>query len=438
MENQKNIMDFINKIIEKNQKNIKCYFLFYDKTNFSIKVICDVLSKNGYKIIKNITNTKSENIKDIIENINKNANITIIDTKSLINNYNNKQEMLDDLLKYKENSIIINLDYIPEKTMSHILIKADFERFDFTQLEKENNNKKYKGIKWQNYTTYKDQEGNFIKVKGQQWKYNINDNVYIYYSNLPNYERRILLKGRIINNGFYDENYNVSEIYYDDEEDPKGDKKRPAILIDIIGGQKLFDVKDENKFTKEVLENKYKLDVSHQGNSSLDSKKYEQLVKDLDKSFEKEKDILQELIKYFRSNCELDGLKIQGKNSKDELKHPTFNRRNGTRYFEYHHLLKKEVIKRKDNNGNEKSNKDIKNKSYNICRLCPTCHNRIHKGKKEDIEQMVRKLYEIKNKNGELAKLVKEHFKESKDYSNKKFDEDEALNFILSTYLIDK
>ncbi len=67
--------------------------------------------------------------------------------------------------------------------------------------------------------------------------------------------------------------------------------------------------------------------------------------------------------------------------------HQSFIKPNGFSYFETHHVIQQNMIK--NNQIPQEVIEDSGNKVY----LCPTCHRRIHYGKKEDVREMLEHLY---------------------------------------------
>ena len=150
---------------------------------------------------------------------------------------------------------------------------ANFEEYNFDDLDKENKDKSYKGIMWNNRYTH----------------INLGDYVYVYYYNVPDRINRILLKAKVIDDGYHfgDDN---SKCFYD------GDKQ--AIRIKCVS---VFDDKNDRfRFEKNNLE-KYGLKINNFNSKQKITNN--EFIKDLEDFIEKHKSTLSEFKSGFKSSC---------------------------------------------------------------------------------------------------------------------------------------
>ncbi|MDE6435343.1 MAG: hypothetical protein K2L07_14075 [Lachnospiraceae bacterium] len=238
------------------------------------------------------------------------------------------------------------------KQVGH-LISANLEDFNFDELIEEYN--RDKSILWHNGR----EEG-----KGAQ-QYNVGDECFFYYTNLPDFSRRIVLRGVVSDdNAVYDEK-----------------KKIKGIRIKEIYAVSL---KNKSMFSYDELIKEYDLSWSFRGKRYLYSIENEKLLLALRNAVESENS-LKEIREYFNglSNCDL---------SNGENIHPTFEKKNGLKYFEIHHLVQSHIYK--SFSEYKYAIKDDNNKFH----LCATCHRQIHSGKNEDIKERIKILYETNKK----------------------------------------
>lgn len=268
-----------------------------------------------------------------------------------------------------------------EDTSKHFknhLIVGDFEEFDFEKLFEENESKEYEGILWKNGS-----------INSRDIVVNKGDNIYIYYTNLPDRINRILIRCSVLDdNCFYDEENTI-----------------PAMKLKFENA--LCVENDKERFSENTLYDKYginnlqgkqhlkeKLKQKHNENEKEDYYQ-KKLIDELDKACKSSKyknyslkKLVDEMNKM--SKCELEkckGLK--------DANHKTFQKENGMNYYEGHHLIQQHNGTKGDEFSN-KINEAIK-APENIINLCSNCHKRIHNGTKEDRKLMVTYLYE-KNK----------------------------------------
>lgn len=357
-------------------------------SNGKILLIHDILKKD----IKDCTSVIKENSK---------YNIIEMDYRNIEEVYNNLKEFnhntiiitnktYDELDKFKKDCFLLNFDRITN--CNNYLFLANFEEYNFDDLDKENKDKSYEGIMWNNRTHI-----------------NLGDYVYVYYNNVPDRINRILLKAKVIDDGYHfgDDN---SKCLYD------GDKQ--AIRIKCVS---VFDDKNDRfKFGKNNLE-KYGLKFNNFNSKQKITNN--ELIKDLEDYIEKNKSTLSEFKSGFKSSCAFKDYDFKDR----RYNHITFEKENGFLYYEIHHLIEQHNVRSKDMNINE----EVVYNPINEFGLCPNCHSRIHNGRIEDRKKMVKYLYNKHSKDIDslLDKIPREVFKDIPNVSNKN------LFWLLSQYV---
>lgn len=377
----------------------------------------------------------SNDLEEKLEEIKK--QIQLKDTKIVFCIYNSFlfSQMNEEVEKGKT-----NLDYLEELNFKYgimlldlvhdctnHIVPADFNQFNFSQLSEEKDASKNR-IMWANMKTYDNKKSKLYgKAPCVDHNFNIGDIVYLTYTNLPGGDKRLLLKGKILHNGYYDENYKFDIIDYKSENQKMRRKPYwPAIYIRIETGLK-EEIRNTDDFSIKSICEHYRLQNGEiKGGDVIRNKLYlsekqnSDLIRILEDAFPKTQDqnILKRYKKYFATECSL-------KEEIKDLKHDTFVRNNGTKYYEKHHLVERHT---------KKGSEDLENTSdidsdYNLFDLCSNCHNRIHYGKVEDRKKMVKILYD-KNPD-KINKLISKHF-------SGKFEKGHELEWIYSLYKIDK
>ena len=215
--------------------------------------------------------------------------------------------------------------------------------------------------------------------KGIRWHYgNKNFNIdygdicFIYCTNLPDMTKRILLKATVTQIECWDNEDRCFEL-----SDFKAIKlTEPQYFNDIEG-----DINDKITYSLKQL-NKYDV-FSVQGKRHLknDNSKHQQLVNLLNNDTEELG--LKDVKEYFESitQCALA-------NEEKEHNHHSFTKPNGLTYYETHHLIQQKLL------SDEQIPDDVIDNPKNKFYLCPACHCQIHYGKKKDIRDMLKKLYD--------------------------------------------
>lgn len=262
------------------------------------------------------------------------------------------------------------------------LIPMDFEKCNFEQMEIEwNKNKK---IMWEVPGTpqFKKKTNNWVinkKAKMPRLLKN-GDIVYFYVKSIPSNsgdkKSRILLRGVI-----EDEPYPIefNKVYWNSDESKM-----------IIG----FSIGNITTLPKDKLENDLFLSYDElklsdreflcprgmtnwpntcRGNLSKN------LIDLLENTFKKNsyKDDFKALINHFNQECFFCG-KLGTKSD-----HKTFKRKNGTDYYEYHHFIQQHKGKKL------LELKNIIDAPENKICLCSNCHNKIHYGKIDEVNNMI-------------------------------------------------
>ena len=228
------------------------------------------------------------------------------------------------------------------------LIPANLEDFDFNKLVKEY--EENGSILWRN--------------GGEQGKnaqiYKNGDVCYFYYTNLPDFSKRILLRGYVVDsNSIYDV-----------------DKKIKGFRINKICS---ISLKDEYKFSLNNLRKVYNIQTLRT-QRYLWSVKDKHLIKKLEENIEEENTLIS-IKKYFDEEVTKCFF------SDDNDLHPTFVTENNFKYYEIHHLVQQH---------NKRFHPEIKyilGDNRNKFSLCPKCHREIHHGKKEDVKKKIDLLY---------------------------------------------
>ena len=210
-------------------------------------------------------------------------------------------------------------------------------------------------------------------------KMNVDDVCYLYYSNLPDKTSRIILRGIVSASDSYNDN--------------------PDTYLEP--GQKCVELKDletinwkntgKTTFTYEDIKNKYRVNVRQNKTELKDDREGDKELREaLEAYYEKDNNKLNldelrdDIVK--KLQCAFD--------SGTGNLHKSFIQANGLRYFETHHFIQQNVCRNTDDRDLIDAVYDEKNLIY----LCPMCHRRIHYGRKEDIRNMIDKIYQKNEK----------------------------------------
>ena len=203
----------------------------------------------------------------------------------------------------------------------------------------------------------------------------VDDICYIYYSNLPDGTGRIVLRGTIAAK---------------EKKDAEGVKCYVIKDVETIN----WNNAGKTKFTREALAeygvkmnlNKRQLkdDRFAEGKTLGDKALCEKLEDCFNRNIGRLnlKDLETVLTKKLR--CAFDR---GDDNSAESKNHTTFKTRYGLNYFEIHHLVQQHIGK-----GNAQMSEAIYDER-NLIYLCPTCHRKIHYGRKEHVRRMLGTLY---------------------------------------------
>ena len=284
------------------------------------------------------------------------------------------------------------------------MIAMDFQKYNFEQMEKE----------WNNNNLIMFEAGDVDNEGKMKSESVIKKNMiaYIYITKLPSGTKeslsRVLLRGEVI-----DEPHPVhyNEIYLNSKK------------TDLVGGYSVGnlvtlrkeDLEDNDYFSREFLKEKeVGFNVPQHINTNLSNN----LIELLDQGFKSNgnKNDFKTLIDHFNRKCYFCG-KIGKKGD-----HKTFRRRNGTDYYEYHHFIQQ--CKGRD----KKEIEHIVNAPENGIWLCSNCHNKIHYGNVDDVNEMIEVLWQDER----IQSMLKRNGFESFTFLN-----GDPLGWIKSTYYND-
>ena len=353
--------------------------------------------------------------------------------------------------KYKD-FFRINLKFVSEYN-THLL-PASAEAYNFEKLSNEENNAAYRGILWKN--------GRKSKTKTKvnlDHKFNLDDIVYLYYSDLPDGIPRILLQGKIIFNGYYGyKDKKIIEIekfnnrdgcwFYNDNdyvEDDKITKKDKifAIRFEICKAINCYNM--NNVITKEELI-KYNKNVNSAPNKETKKEKFhiqgkqyienvydKKLVEELTNLFEKCGRTYKDYKNAFITECAFKNYNGLKNPDGSKFQHTTFIKKNKLPYYECHHLIEQNMLK---NKVDESIIENLNNKFM----LCPTCHRRIHMAESNEIKNMIDYLFDNNSKVNELKKILLENEKvrkliqESKNIKDDNISDEDIKEWITKSY----
>ncbi len=288
------------------------------------------------------------------------------------------------------------------------LIPADFDVFDFKSLKKEI--KDNQTLLWYTQSWSKDTKTG--EWKDKNYKYNIGDIVYFYYTNIPDLSSRILLRGEVFE-------INKEETWIFD-----GEVRKCKWMS--IGNISPIELSNVDKYSFKNLKDKY--NIGRISRRELKGK----IVEDLEKDNDKNRNV-QDVVDYFnKPMCEC--CEILNK-STSEWRKRTFIKTNGIIYREIHHLLMQNIKRKTENWYKEHkyfNEEDKKRVDYmcNTISLCPVCHREFHYGnfgdntnrtKKKIIEELMKKknfINELKNnwkKNDKEVEEIKKYILQQYD-----------------------
>lgn len=267
-----------------------------------------------------------------------------------------------------------------DENKNYILIAMNYMECNFENLWEEW--KKHKKIHWEIPAKPAGKGDNLVLPKksdliGYLHKEDI---VYFYVSGIPTNsggtKARILLRG-VIEDEPAVAPYN--EVYL------HGDSLNKSIIAFSIGQLTTLtkeQLNDDSYLSYEILSKDFGDKFYPQGKRWPNKQKGNlsaELIELLEKSFKKNlyKNDFLTLITHFNQKCYFCD-KIGTNND-----HKTFKRRNGTDYYEYHHFIQQYKGQKLYN-----LNVIIENSSNIIC-LCSNCHNKIHYGKVQEVNQML-------------------------------------------------
>lgn len=196
------------------------------------------------------------------------------------------------------------------------------------------------------------------------------DICYVYYSNLPDYTRRILFRGVVLKSDY--PNYNGTSIY----KKASPDEKYALIRLRSVAFE------EPDKFSFDTLK-KRPYNFLNKNTRQL-SYRYVDLNKDINlinalEEYKNKGHFLKEVYKLFNDNYAMCFFKCK-----------TFVEDNGFYYIERHHLVERNLIEK---NKHIKDIDSIIDNPDNLFYLCPLCHRKIHHATKDVKRTMIKSLY---------------------------------------------
>lgn len=297
---------------------------------------------------------------------------------------------------------------------NYFLIPMNFLKFNFTDLKQEY--QKNGKIMWQvPGTPVKGKIAPRADLPKQLTQGTV---IYFYICNIPSKsgkeKARILLRGVVIQEP---EVMEYSKVYLTQE------SNQSELIIGMAIGELTTlnkeDLENDMCYSLEVLRSRYNHQVGQYWASSCNGKLEAELINALETSFKKTSsgEDLERLIKHFNKECFFCG-KLGTKND-----HKTFLRRNGTDYYEGHHFIQQHTAKDRKID----DLKSIIDAEENMVWLCSNCHNKLHYGKVNEVNQMIDILW----KDEAIQKLLKEkQFAEKIGASN----DIDALKWVKKVY----
>lgn len=270
--------------------------------------------------------------------------------------------------------------------------------------------------------------------------------MYIYYHNTSDGSNRILFRAEVCKSDKIEDNNNSKNYLYSDyiqsDEKIKGFVINNLEYIELLDKEKFsyqklkdeYDVKiNQTKYIlgyeKDLLEYKKSEKNITKGINGRNYKEYRKnlkLILDLEQSSRGKN--LKEVKEYFNKPCFCCN-SIKSKRS--------FIKENGFTYYEVHHLIMKNINKKKECNIENKILKNYKSqnklinfieKDFNKINLCPVCHRELHYGLKNRRKEILDIIFEKYNIEDKLTKLLLNEYN--------KQDIDELINYIYRQYQV--
>lgn len=302
-----------------------------------------------------------------------------------------------------------------DKTIYH-LIPADFSNYNINDLLTEKRASKEEGnygIPWKN--------GSINGYRAQNFQ--VNDIVYVYFHNLTGQKSHILLRGivsKIDNNYIDSDDGNKYSVFY------LGSIKyyiKPIFTYERLleNKIKMTQTKQYLGVYKDYLYYKKNNNINHGYRNKTIEEYYEslKLIDDLEAA-EKSGNLIR-LKEQYNKPCEI---------CKDN--NHTFIKENGLYYYEEHHLLEQNILRKKvvpnwykrfQINDIEGNSSGLVYTTFNTINLCPVCHRKLHYGLKKDRKEILEKLL--------TAKRISE-YQEKVGINNI----EEVLNYIYAQYSV--
>ena len=291
------------------------------------------------------------------------------------------------------------------------LIPADFKSYKIDNLLTERKNSASRGkhgVPWIN--------GGINGKNAQDFK--VGDIVYVYFHNLTGEESRILLRCEVsaLDDNYIDpETKNSYKVFYLDKIKYYTEAVYTYHKLKEYGVKlnrtKIYlgTYKDYIYFTKhDSIEHGYRNKTKEEYENLLN------LINDLE-TIEKKED-LNALKEHYNKPCEI---------CKTNDKNHTFKKENGLYYYEVHHILEQNILRKKEVPEWYKKFKKIDYDNptdglvytnFNTVNLCPVCHRKIHYGLKEDRKLMLDVLLNEKRIRQYKEKVGTENLNKLLDY----------------------
>lgn len=291
----------------------------------------------------------------------------------------------NDLLEFKSEYFL--LDYSKLTTNDYYIYAVNFNDFDFKKFYDESKNKDYKGAA-------------FAKKRNL----NLGDTVYLFFTHLPDGRSRIMAKGVVIDDGFHYNNsndimaYDCEKISVLDISIKSKYEKNMNIAVRIDVKNNVFDYYDKNltreagfKIDRYNFINPIDIKVVNKIEKAIANAKSKKEVK----TFSWYRDNMHNVECFFKTNKE-DAKKL---GLSFGYNHKTFQKENNNMHYELHHIIEQY---------NYRKNNDYENTVYdddNTVPLCLECHARIHHGKFEDREKMLKLIWQKTNINKVIKRI---------------------------------